>query len=296
MGRSGTGNSRRAVVLLGLANAPFGLANRFEVLVHPPLVLRAEIRVQPPDLRRDRIEQAAIHLHLAQPVGSAVAVAEQPLENRARIALHRVGRRRRPPGDGVHVGATVAGVAVADDVGGIEGELERCQGGRRADLPGRDLIGGGAHLHIGPLGPLGMHAAQPPGARTRVVSSAVAERLELAMGQVGHHDHLLAERRERLERGRPLELAAHTIRRPGRVVGTVRDVDEGEPARGARGRAGHGRQRRHHGVQQRQRHRGSHSPQHRPARQGLLRDDHGCTLRIRNGLLSTTPRISDEKR
>ena len=72
----------RAVVLLGLANAPFGLANRFEVLVHPPLVLRAEIRVQPPDLRRDRIEQAAIHLHLAQPVGSAVAVAEQPLENR----------------------------------------------------------------------------------------------------------------------------------------------------------------------------------------------------------------------
>ena len=24
--------------------------------------------------------------------------------------------------------------------------------------------------------------------------------------------------------------------------------------------------------------------------------NHGCTLRIRNGLLSTTPRISDEKR
>ena len=114
----------RAVVLLGPVNAPLGFANRFQVLVHPAAVLGAEIRMQATNLVGDRVEQAAIHPHLAQPIGGAVAVAEQALEHGARIPLHRVRRRRRPPRDGVHVGATVAGVAVAHDVRRVEGELE----------------------------------------------------------------------------------------------------------------------------------------------------------------------------
>ena len=86
-------------------------------------------------------------------------------------------------------------------------------------------------------------------------------------------------RRERRQDGREREVPAGAHGLPVVHVRVhrhaVRDVDEPEPP-GRRGRRPRQRrERRHHRIQQRQGHRRAQSPQHRPPRERLLRDDHG---------------------
>ena len=114
--------------------------------------------------------------------------------------------------------------------------------------------------------------------------------------QVGDHRDVIRDRRERAA-------GSATARRacPRRAEST-RAMSRPSACRRSRGGAtGRGRRRgqrghrRDHRVQQRQRQRRPQAAQERPARQGLLRDDH-CDLLIWNGVLLTIPTISDEKR
>ena len=69
------------------------------------------------------------------------AVAEEPLEDDARIVLGRKRRRRRAPRERVHVDAAVAVLAVAREMIQVEAQLERRQRGVFAEhalpRPGR---------------------------------------------------------------------------------------------------------------------------------------------------------------
>ena len=113
-GWSTAGSSLRAL-RFGLLDAPLDVADRVEVLGQ----LRRDRAAPSPRCSRPtsighRVEDAAVLLRCAprrdRRVGGA-AVAEQPLEHRARVVLHRQRRRRAAPGDRVGVGAAVAGVA-----------------------------------------------------------------------------------------------------------------------------------------------------------------------------------------
>src|SRR4029077_11782267 len=78
-------------LLLGFLNAALDIADGFGVLVDLGLVARPERILEAGELRGDRVEDALV---LAQPRLArrpirAAAVAEQPLEHRARIPLHR---------------------------------------------------------------------------------------------------------------------------------------------------------------------------------------------------------------
>ena len=92
--------------------------------------------------------------------------------------------------------------------------------------------------------------------------------------QVADHRELIDDRPQRLQRGRELDQPALARRRPAREVAAHRHVDEAETTHRIGRRLREGGHRRHHRVEQRQRHAGAEPAQERPARQGLLRDDH----------------------
>ena len=115
-----------AVVRLRLLDTPLDLADVVEILIEPRAIARPETRSQPRRLLRDEIEDAAIALPSRGALRRAAGLAEQPLEHRARIDLHRQRRRRRAPRDRVGVGAAVSRRARADVAGEVlGGELER---------------------------------------------------------------------------------------------------------------------------------------------------------------------------
>ena len=69
------------------------------------------------DFAGDRIEDAAVFALALRAFGGVGAIAEQALEDHARIDLHGQRQGRGAPGYGIHVGATVAYVADADQAG-----------------------------------------------------------------------------------------------------------------------------------------------------------------------------------
>ena len=80
-----------------------------------------------------------------------VAAAEHPLEQDARVDLHRQRRRRRLPAQRVGVRAAVAGRARAEQRGEVlGGHLERRERRVLADLLGDDLIDRDAEPEVGP--------------------------------------------------------------------------------------------------------------------------------------------------
>ena len=169
----------------------------------------------------------------------AVAVAEQPLEHRARLDLHRQRRRRRPPRERVAVGAAVAGVARAEEVVGIAAELERGQLRLAAELPGGDLVHRHPGLDVGALrssSDARRSGSRPPRAHDRRRLRPAAGRRFAAPGRSARAAD--PETAQRLQRRRQLEVRALGRRRPPVHDDAVRHVDDAQAADGLRGRAG----------------------------------------------------------
>src|SRR4030095_8924182 len=82
-------------LLLGLLDSPLDVADRLGVLLDLGLIRRAELPAQAGPLFVDPIEEALLLLEarFAGGAAGAAAVAEQPLEDGARVVLH--GQRLR---------------------------------------------------------------------------------------------------------------------------------------------------------------------------------------------------------
>ncbi len=132
----------QVALLLGLLDAALDVADRFGVLVDLALILGAELAPQAGELLVHRIEDALV---LAQPrlarrpLGAA-GVAEQLLEHRARVVLHRQRLRRAPPRQRVRVDAAQVAGAGAGIGRRIDGELERGDLRLPGELPREQLV------------------------------------------------------------------------------------------------------------------------------------------------------------
>ena len=134
---------------LGLLDAALDLADGVEVLARPccgrpgrACVCRRAISSV------HRVEQAGALPQRGEAVGGAAAVAEQALEDDARMRLGRQRRRRRRPREVVLVDAGVAVVALADGREQVHRQLERRQLRLLADLLGGDLVDGRAEVVV----------------------------------------------------------------------------------------------------------------------------------------------------
>ena len=164
--------------------------------------------LQPRHVLGHRIENAAAALHVGEPLRRRAAVAEQPLEDHARIVLGRQRRRRRPPRQRVHVDAAVAVLAVADQVIQIERELERRQ--RRCPCRAR------RQSTDRPSSRCGRRRLRCASGARRSATCWCREcdrrRRRRAprrwVAQAADDDHLIAERRQRREDRRQLEIRA----------------------------------------------------------------------------------------
>ena len=278
---------------LGDLDAPFDVAHRVEVRPHLAPVARAELALQPRDVLAHRVEDAPLRRPARLPrrrIG-AVVVAEQALEDGARVVLHRQRRRPAGPRDGVGERATeAAAVARPGEVGALEPELERRQRRPLPQLPRRELVDRDRVRVPGAR----MLGGQELGGGARVRTAGDPRRRRA--GETGQHQQAVAVRGERLEDGGHLEPRAGRRRRPAPHDHAVRDVDRAEADRRLRGRLPQCAQRRHHAVEKRQGERGADSAQHRPAGNRLLRDHHDSALLIWNGMLRTMPRMMDDQR
>ena len=178
-----------------------------------------------------------------------------------------IRRRLVAPRNGIHV-ETVARVA-STLRGRVDGELERAHGRARAEHIRGELVSRRRELHLdaGLRSIVSVHTREPGGRRARMVARAVAEVVGLRVVETADDREVLAQRRERPQHGRKLELRARPGRLEGLVDDAVTDVDEAEPR--CPGRAVGG-ERRHHRVEQRQRERGSGAAQEGSTRQRLL--------------------------
>ena len=231
------------------------------------------------DALHDRVEDAAVFLHLREPRRHRPAVAEQPLKHDARIGFVRERRVGRPPGRRVQVRAAVAGLAVADLIVRFERQLERPQRRVGAQLVGGILVDGLRARDVGAFGALRQHSAQPPGMIPRVDAAALVVGEHRHVAQAAHDDDVLAQRLDRLEHGRHRVVrAAVSFGMEVRQEHPVGHVDEAQAQGPGAGRCG--RERRHHGIQERQRNRGAHAAQEGSAFERELRDDHRFTSSI----------------
>src|ERR1700682_4726042 len=101
-------------LLFGLLNAALDVANGVQVLGQLAAIGCAQPAFQPADVRGHVIENDGLLVQASQPgrrVG-AVGVAEEALEDRARVHFHGIGRGGAAPGNGGGIGATVTGIAV----------------------------------------------------------------------------------------------------------------------------------------------------------------------------------------
>src|SRR5690606_32570342 len=167
------------------------------------------------------------------------------------------------------------------------------------------LVGRDAELEVGAPCLVRMHAGEERGRRARVVAAAVAERPALVLRKAAEDVEVVPVRFEHLQRRAELEALAggpgRPEERPGargaRANGAVRLVHVAEPYGPRACAVGDRREGRQHRVEERQGHRSPHPMKKRPAWQWFVKGVHGpVTLRIWNGMLSTTLEINDEKR
>ena len=210
LGETGHAQVGVGVLFLGELDAPLDLADGIEVFGHAVAVVRAQAALQAPHLAGDRIENTALLFDAFEPLGGRRAVAEQAVEDQAGIDFHGHRRGGRAPGNRIHVGATEADVAGADQSAVIlGGQFERRQRCFLADLLRGDLIDGDARVNVGAVGALGVNAVEEHGRGAGVVAAVIAGsggRGHL-VGQVADHHHLILERFERGQRAGKLERA-----------------------------------------------------------------------------------------
>ena len=147
-------------LLLGLLDAPLDLAHGVEILAHPAAVGGAEPAFEPRHVVDDPVENAGVAAQLGAARVGRAAVAEQPLEQHARVGFGRQRRGRRRPRQVVLVDAGEAVVAVADLRDQVGAELERRDRRAAADLLRGDLIDRDAELVVAAFGALRARAAQ----------------------------------------------------------------------------------------------------------------------------------------
>ena len=94
------------------------------------------------------------------------------------------GRGRTAPGNGVGVGAAIAGIAAAGEVGFFQIRFRANRTASAGRVLGRDLIGRNAGMDIGAFSLLRMHAGEPGGAGASMVARAIAERAAVDLGQI----------------------------------------------------------------------------------------------------------------
>jgi hypothetical protein len=115
-----------AVVGFGLGDAVFEVAHGVEIFAQIGPVPRSEPPVQPRDLLRQTVKNAAIFIDAGLAFFRGGADAEQPLEHEARVRFGRQRRRRVLLRQRVHVGARIPVVAGADDIVAVDGASSDC--------------------------------------------------------------------------------------------------------------------------------------------------------------------------
>ena len=245
------------------------------------------------DFLSHRIEHAALLAHAREAhfrIGRP-GVAEQPLEDDARIVLRRQRRVGALPDDGAGVRARVAGVARARVLARFHRQLERWQLRLLACLVGENLIHRDADVEPG-LARRRRHVGEESRAGLRMRAARALARRQAV--EPAHDEHLLAVRRQRAEGRRQLVIRADGRRQIVLHDHAVRHVEHAESVDRLARRFLQRRQRRHHAVEQRQRQHRAHAAQHRAPRYRAFGNDHGSLLL--NGVLVTTPRITDDHR
>src|SRR5438552_14213278 len=83
--------------LLGALDFPFDLTNAVEILIQARSIGSTHALLEPREVTCERIQQAGSIAQPGEAFGRTAAIAEQPLENDARMRFGRKrGRRRRP--------------------------------------------------------------------------------------------------------------------------------------------------------------------------------------------------------
>ena len=261
---------------LGLLDAALDVAHRLEVFAELQPVARPQIAAQRGHLVRHRIEKASVLLDAREPRGGirSPGVAQQALEDRPRIGLHRQRRRRTHPADRVGVCAGVSATASAHIVARLESQLQRRELRMPAGFPRHLLVHRHAGPELGALRALRRHTGQEAGGArlVDVVRPLVAESR--------HDEQAVAEWLQGLQDRSDLEPRARRRGNPLLHHDAVGDVDDAQPPHRLRGSPAEGGQRRHHAVEQRQRERGADAAEYRAARESLPADHHDSDLRI----------------
>src|SRR5690606_21486011 len=131
----------RQIPRLELLHAALDLADALEVVADDDPVLCAEPLLERRRLRADGIEQARVLGGEQCALLGGVALAEQALEELARVELHRQWRRRRAKRYRRAVAAAVVAVAGAAADRLLGRDLERWERRLLADVLRGDLIG-----------------------------------------------------------------------------------------------------------------------------------------------------------
>ena len=173
------------VVLFRLFDLPLDLADRGEVLVELALVGGSEVGLQLLRVVGDEIENAAAVLFFcgARFRAQRGAVAEQPLEQRARIENRRQRLRLAAPGQIVGVRAGVSGIAIAGLARVFEADFERREARLVADLVGDELVAGNAGLDVDDR-LLDLNAGEVGAAAAAVIARAIEQRAPVVVRQV----------------------------------------------------------------------------------------------------------------
>ena len=122
-----------------------------------------------------------------------------------------------------------------------------------------------------------MRRGEEAGGGARMVAAAIAERVGVVVHQAGDHEHLIAERLQRLERAGDLEGLARGLGRPVVHHDAVGHVDERRSDRGLGSLAGRGKGG-NHGVQHGQRDGRAHASQKRAPFEVFPCDEHSGSI------------------
>src|SRR4029077_16210305 len=143
-----------------MLDLPLDLANAVEIMIDANTIRYAHALLEPRDVSAEGIEQAGATAPRVAARGRVAALAEEALEDDARVRLGRERGGRRRPGEAILIHARVAVVAHASERVQVHRELERRQLRLAADLPGGDLVNRRAQEIIRALGVLGERCAQ----------------------------------------------------------------------------------------------------------------------------------------